>query len=97
MRGFALLLREVDEGLISDRLDEAVAQQIQGKAKRADRLRIRNALLNLGVRKGGVGANGAVIHERSAGDHLGSVSDGDFRVEEAAVRPLLAGAQFCNL
>ena len=86
MGGFALLLREIDERLIGDRLNKAVAQQIQRKAKRADRLCVRYALLNFLVRKSGVGANGAVIHERAAGDYFGAVSDGDFRID-GSVRP----------
>ena len=37
MRRFALLRGEIDEGLISNRLDEAISQQTQRKAKRPDR------------------------------------------------------------
>ena len=37
MRRFALLLGEIQEGLIGKRLDETIAQQIQRKAKGPDR------------------------------------------------------------
>ena len=51
MGRFALLLGEIDEGLIGNGLDEAISQQIQRKAQRPDRLRLWNSLLNLIVRK----------------------------------------------
>jgi hypothetical protein len=92
MRRFALLLGEIDESLISNSLDETIAQQIQRKAKRPDRFCLRNSLLNLVVGKRAVGANRAIIHERPANDHFGSVSNRDFRIAEVSVRPLVADA-----
>src|ERR1700745_1962534 len=97
VRGFALLLGEIDEGLIGDRLDEAISQQVQRKAKGPNRFCLRNSLLNLVVRKSSVGANRAIIHERSAADHLGSMIDRDVRIAEVSVRSLMADAQFGDL
>src|ERR1700747_601632 len=97
MRGFALLLGEIDERLVGERLDEAIAQQIQRKAKRPDRFCLRNPLLNLVVRKSSVGANRAIIHERPAADHFGSMIDRDVRISEVSVRSLMADAQFGDL
>jgi hypothetical protein len=88
----ALLLGEIDEGLIGNRLDEAIPQQIQGKAKRPDRLGLWNPLLNLIVRKSGIGANSAIIHQGPARDHVGSVSDRDFRIAEVPLWPLMPNA-----
>jgi hypothetical protein len=92
MRRLALLLGEIDQGLIGNGFDETIAQQIQGKAKRSDRFCLRNALLNFVVRKSGVGANRAIIHERPACDYFGSVSNWDFRIAEVPVWPLMADA-----
>ena len=97
VRGFALLLGEIDKGLVGDRLDEAIAQQIQRKAKRPDRFCLRNPLLNFVVRKSGVGANRAIIHERPAADHFGSMIDRDVRISEVSVWSLMADAQFGDL
>ncbi len=87
-----MLLGEIDEGLIGNRLDEAISQQIQRKAKRPDRLCLRNLLLNLIVRKSSVGTDSTIIHERPVRDYFGSVSDRDFRIAEVSLWPLMADA-----
>ena len=92
MRRLALLLGEIDQGLIGDCLDETIAQQIQRKAKRPDRFCLGNSLLNLVIRKSSVGANRAIIYQRPANDDFGSVSNRDFRIAEVSVRPLMADA-----
>ena len=97
MRRLALLLGKINEGLIGNGLDEPVAQNTQRQSQRPDRLGIRNTFLNFLVWKNAVGANGTIIHERAAGDHLGSVSDWDVRITEAPVGRPMADPQFRDL
>ena len=92
MRRFALLHGEIDEGLISNRFDEAISQQTQRKAKRPDVFCLWNSLLNFLVGKSSVGTNRAIIHQRPARDHFGSARDWDFRIMEMSVWPLMANA-----
>ena len=91
------MLGELDEGLIGNRFYEAISQQIQRKAKRPDRLRLWNSLLNLIVRKSSVGTNTTIIHEGAARNHFGSVSDRNVWIAEASIGPLMADAQFPDL
>src|SRR5262249_37879854 len=72
------------ERLVGHRLHEAVAEEVERRALRADRLAVRHALLELDVRVLAAGADRAVVDERAAGDHGGAVRDGDARVLEAA-------------
>jgi hypothetical protein len=97
MGRFALLLGEIDERLIGNRLDEAISQQIQRKAQRPDRLRLWNSLLNLIVRKSSVWTNSTIIYERPTRNHFGSVSDRNVRIAEVALWALMADAYFRDL
>ena len=92
-----MLLGEIHQGLIGNGLDEAIIQKIQRKAESSDRLCLRNSLLNLVVRKSSIGANRAIVHERTASDHFGSVSDRDVGSDKPSVRSLVANAQFRDL
>src|ERR1700719_842564 len=94
MRRFALLLGKIDEGLIGNGLKEAIAQKIQREAECADRLGLRDAFLNFLVGKRRIGANGAIIHQGAAGNHLCSVSDGDVWSAKVTGRALVDDAQF---
>ena len=85
MRRFALLRGEIDEGLISNRLDEAISQHTQRKAKRPDVFCLWNSLLNFLVGKSSVGTNSTIIYQRPARDHFGSVRDWDFRIMEMSI------------
>ena len=69
--------RHVDERLVRHRLDEAVTQEAERDPRRHNGFRQRHAFLNLRVRKLGAGADGAVVHERAAGDDHGSARNGD--------------------
>src|ERR1700680_1962820 len=89
MRRFTLLLGKINEGLIGDSLNEAIAQKIQREAECANRLGLWNTFLNFLVRKRRIGTNGAIIHQRAAGNYLCSVSDWDVGGAKAPVRPLM--------
>jgi len=93
-RRLALLRGKIDKSLIGNRFDDAVPQQIQGKAKRSDCLCVRNALLNLRVGRSGVGANRPIIHQGPAGNFFDSASDRDFGIAEVSVWRLMTGSQF---
>src|ERR1700730_10432052 len=97
MRRLALLFGKANEGLVGNGLNEAIAQEIQRKPQCADRLGLWNALLNFLVGKRTIGANGAIIHQRAAGNHLRSVSDGDVGSAKVSVRPLMTDSQFRHL
>src|SRR5580692_9128052 len=96
-RRFALLLGKVDERLVCNSLDEPISQQVERKTKRSDRLRLWNSFLNFGAGKSRIRADRAIVHKRSPGDHFGAMRDGNFRVAKAAVRSLMADAQFSHL
>src|SRR5580704_4204123 len=89
MRRFALLLGKINEGLIGNGLNEAIAQKIQREAECSDRLGLWNAFLNFLVGKCRIGANGAIIHQRAAGNHLCSVSDWDVRGAKMSIGSLM--------
>src|ERR1700731_3648630 len=97
MRRFALLLGKIDERLIGNGLNEPIAQQIQRQPKRADRLGLWNAFLNFLVGKRRIRANGAIIHQRAAGNHLCSMSDWDVGSAKPSVRPVMTDPQFRHL
>src|SRR5258708_34743730 len=69
----ALLLGEIDEGLIRDRFDETVAEQVEGHASGADGLGFGNALLDFLVGVSSVGPNGAVVDEGGALGEFGGL------------------------
>lgn len=84
---------QAHEGVIRHRFDEAVSQEIERHARGMNRLRNGDALLNIDSRELGVRADGAVIHQRAAGDDHSSVRDGDLGILEAPVRPEMTDAQ----
>src|SRR6202166_4398973 len=94
MRRFALLFGKINERLIGNGLNEAIAQKIQRQPECADRLGLWNAFLNFLVRKRPIGANGAIIHQRAASNDLCSVSDWDVGSAKAPVRSLMTDPQF---
>src|ERR1700731_3923605 len=94
MRRFALLLGKINERLIGNGLNEAIAQKIQRQPERADRLGLGNAFLNFFVGKRRTRANGAIIYQRAASNHLCSVGDWDFGSAKAPARPVMADPQF---
>src|SRR6202047_5619246 len=97
MRRFALLLGKINEGLIGNGLNEAIAQKIQRETECPDCLGLWNAFLNFLVGKRRIGANGSIIHQRAAGNHLCSVSDWDVGSEKVSVPSLMTDPQFRHL
>src|SRR5258708_16826695 len=97
VRGLALVAGKINQSLVGDRFDEAVAQEIQRDARGPYCFGVGDTLLNLRVRERPAWTNGAKIHERAGGDGLGSMSDGDFRVLETLVRSQMPDAQFGDL
>src|ERR1700736_1291945 len=97
MRRFALLLGKINERLIGNGFNEAIAQEIQREAECADRLGLWNAFLNFLVGKRRIGTNGAIIHQRPAGNDLCSVADWDVGSAKASVRPPMTDPQFRHL
>jgi hypothetical protein len=95
--GFALLGGEIDEGLICNCFDEAVAEEIEGHASGVDSLGTGNAFLNFCRGESRVGANGAIVDEGAAFDDFSAVIDGNFRVAKMAVGSVVADAHFGNL
>src|SRR5216117_4051373 len=83
--------------LLGDGFVEAVAQQVEGGARRADRLRVGHPLLNLGIRERGVGANGPIVDERATGDDDRPARDRDVGVAEPSIRSQMAHPQFRDL
>src|SRR5215471_16737876 len=97
MRALALVPGEIDQSPVRDRLHKTVSQEIQGNARRADRLAIGHTLLNLRFRKSAAGANGTIVDQGASGDDLGAVSDGDIGIEKTAIQSKMSHAQFGDL
>src|SRR5207245_2052023 len=97
MRALALLAGDVDEGLIGNRFDESIPQEVQRQAVRPDRLRLGHPLLDLGVGKRGVRTDGAIIDERAARDDLASMRDGEVRISETPIGSSMPHAQLRDL
>ncbi len=93
----ALLLGEIDKSLIGNGLHESIAQKIQRNAEGANLFRVRHALLNFRAGEGAVRADGAVVHQGTAFDNLGSAGDGDFGILKFAVGAAMTSAQFIDL
>ncbi len=55
--------------------NEAITQEAQRKAQGSNRCGFRNAFRNFFLRKSSIRTDGAIIHKRTAGDDVGSVSD----------------------
>ena len=97
MAGLALIAGEIDERLVGERFDEAVAEEADGDACGANGLGFRHAFLNFGVGKGGAGADGTIVDEGAAGDDFGAAGDGDAGIDEAAIRSEVPDAEFGDL
>src|SRR3989442_12680509 len=79
------------------RLDKPVSEQIEGRAERANLLRLRNALLKLDVREGGIGTNCAIIDKRADGHHCCAVGDRDAGIDKLSSRVAVPHAQLGDL
>src|ERR1022692_2290268 len=63
---FAFVAGQVNQSLIRDRLHKTVSEETQGNARRAYRLAVRHTFLNLRVGESATGANGTIVHQRTA-------------------------------
>src|SRR2546426_6726443 len=74
-----------------------VSEQIEGRAERANLLRLRHAFLKLDVREGGIGTNCAIIDKRAAGNHCCAVGDRDAGIDKLSSRVAVPHAQLGDL
>src|ERR1700745_4077450 len=64
----ALLLSQLDQGLVGHSLHKAVSQHAQGASQRANVLAIGYALLDFRVGESGIWADGAIVHQGQTGE-----------------------------
>src|SRR5713226_7673355 len=93
----ALVHGKVNQSPIRQGFYEAVAEETQGNARGPDRLALRHKFLNLRIGKSAIRANGAIVHEGTAGDNLSPVSDRDIGVEKPVVWSQMSDPQFRDL
>src|SRR6266699_925804 len=96
-RRAALRARDLDQRLVGDGFHQPVAQQVEGRARGANRLRVGHPLLNLGIRERGVGTNGPIVDERATGDDNRAPRDRDVGIAESPIRSQMTHPQFRDL
>src|SRR6266404_5769724 len=90
MRRFALILADLEQGLVGNGLNISVPERVRGDAGSAHGFPVGYTFLNLG-------ADGAVIHEVPILDDLRSVVNGNLRILEPAVDVDMSDAHFGDL
>src|SRR5579863_3842060 len=85
-----LILRDGHQGVVINRFNEAISQGIQHSPPRTDVFGVRYMLLRLGT-------DGAIVHQRTAGNGVFAVIDEDARVHEIPIRVIMAHTEFSNL
>ncbi len=93
----ALILREIEEGLVGNSLDKSVAENIHRNAESPDILGVGHVLLDFGCGESTAGADGAVVNKRAAFNDLGTMIDGDFGELKPTLSIIVSDAQFGNL
>ena len=76
--------------VVVDRFDEAVSQRVERRSQRPDILRFRHMFLRLGDHR-------TIIDEGTSADAAGTIIDGDGRIDEIAIRIVVADAQLGEL
>src|ERR1051326_7804969 len=89
----ALVSSQFNQGLVGYRLHKAVSQEAHGDAVGPDRFSVGYTFLNLDIWEGRIGANRAIVHQRSAEYNLRAAGDRNVRILKAVVRAKMSDSQ----